>query len=70
MYASPVERMAVRDGWLSDIWRSRVSSHAEGSNAAKSADAENLRVSLVILGFVALVFVVVQGHAACLANRR
>jgi molybdate transport system substrate-binding protein len=53
--------MAVRDGWLSDIWRSRVSPPAAGSNAVKSADAENLRVSLVILGFVALVFVVVQG---------
>jgi len=46
---------------LRDIWRSRVSPPAAGSNAVKSAEAENLRVSLVILGVVALVFVVVQG---------
>jgi molybdate transport system substrate-binding protein len=55
--------MAVRDGWnhLRNIWRSRVSPPAAGSNAVKSAEAENLRVTLVILNVVALVFIVVQG---------
>jgi molybdate transport system substrate-binding protein len=48
---------------LRDIWRSRVSPPAVGSNAwkDKSAEAENLRVTVVILGVVALIFVVVQG---------
>jgi molybdate transport system substrate-binding protein len=46
---------------LRDIWRSRVSPPAAGSNAVKSTDAENLRVTLVILNVVALVFIVVQG---------
>jgi molybdate transport system substrate-binding protein len=55
--------MAARDGRiiLRDIWRSRVSPPAAGSNAVKNADAENLRVTLVILNVVALIFVVVQG---------
>ena len=51
----------MRDGWLRDIWRSRVSLSAAGSNAVKSTDAENLRVTLVILNVVALIFIVVQG---------
>jgi molybdate transport system substrate-binding protein len=38
-----------------------VSPPAAGSKAVKSSEAENLRVSLVILSVVALVFVVVQG---------
>jgi molybdate transport system substrate-binding protein len=46
---------------LRDIRRSRESPPAARSKAVKSSEAENLRVSLVILGVVALVFVVVQG---------
>jgi molybdate transport system substrate-binding protein len=57
--------MAVRDGWIIYaivgvigyllLWR--VATEWK----VRSAQAENLRVSVLILGFVALVFVVVQG---------
>jgi molybdate transport system substrate-binding protein len=46
---------------LRDVRRSRVSPSAADSTTVKSSEAENLRVSLLILGVVALVFVVVQG---------
>jgi molybdate transport system substrate-binding protein len=57
--------MAVRDGWiiyaifgvLMCLLLRRVATQWK----VKSAEAENLRVSVVILGFVALVFVFVQG---------
>jgi molybdate transport system substrate-binding protein len=57
--------MAVRDGWiiyaifgvLVCLLLRRVATQWK----VKSAEAQNLRISVVILGFVALVFVVVQG---------
>jgi molybdate transport system substrate-binding protein len=64
--------MAVRDGWIIYaivgvvgyllLWR--VATEWK----VRNAEAENLRVSVLILGFVALVFVVVQGVRLTLPN--
>jgi cytochrome bd-type quinol oxidase subunit 2 len=57
--------MAVRDGWIIyaifGVLVCLLLRWVATQWKDKSADAENLRVSVLILGFVALVFVLVQG---------
>jgi type VI protein secretion system component VasK len=65
IFPSPLERVALRDGWIIYaifgvlvcllLWR--VATQWK----VRSAEAQNLRVSVVIFGVVALVLVVWQG---------